>query len=73
MDLCLLINFVIRGSRSALSKSFNNMLYKCRLAKNILNTQMAHNICKHIIVNSFSTDIEVLYRGTFAQDIVYKR
>ena len=73
MYLSLLMNLVTRGSRSAISKTFNHMLSKCRLTKNIFYSEKSYNICRQRIVNSFSADKEVLYKGAFAQSILYER
>ena len=67
------MNIATSGSRSALSKTFNYILYKCSLLKNLFHSENAYITCRQSIVNSFNTKDEVLYRGIFAQSIVYER
>jgi hypothetical protein len=71
--LSLLMNIVTNGSRSALSKTFNHVLCRCGLSRDIFYRENAYNICRQSIVNSFRADDEVLYRGAFAQCIVHER
>jgi len=67
------MNIVTSGSRSALSKTFNHVLYQCKLTKNMFYRTNADITCRQSIINSFSADDEIVYRGIFAQCIVYER
>ena len=59
--------------QSALSKTYNHILYKRRLTKNMFYRENAYITCRQSIVNCFSVNDEVLYRDAFVQSIVYGR
>ena len=67
------MNIVTSGSRSALSKTFNHVLYQCKLSKNMFYRTNAYVTCRQSIINSFRADDEILNRGVFAQCIVHER
>jgi len=48
------------------------MHYLYRIVKYKFYTENAHNIYKQSSINNFSTDDQILYRGVFAQDILYE-
>ena len=61
------MNIVTSGSRSVLSKTFNHVLYQCKLTKNMFYRTNADVTCRQSIINNFSADDEIVYRGMFAQ------
>jgi len=67
------MNIVTSGSRYALSKTFNHVLYQCKLTKNMFYRTHAYITCRQSIINSFSADDEVVNIGVFSQCIVYER
>ena len=71
--LNLLMNIVTRGSRSAVSKTYNYILYKCKLSRNMFYNTNAFSSVRSKIMNSFIAEDEVLCRGKFAQSIVHER
>ena len=50
--LNLLMNLVTRGSRSAVSKTYNYILYKCKLSKNMFYNTNAFSSVRSKIMNS---------------------
>jgi len=67
------MNIVTSGSRSALSKTFNHVLYRCKLTKNMFDRTHAYITCRQSIIISFSADDEIVNSGDFAKSIVYER
>ena len=66
------MNIVTRGSRSAVSKTYKYILYKCKLSRNMFHSTKAFSSVHSKIMNSFIAEDEVLCRGKFAQSIVQR-
>ncbi len=48
------MNLATMGSMPSVAKTFNYILYKCKLSVNTFYAPNAHNVCKHRIISSFT-------------------
>ena len=64
--LNLLMNIVTRGSRSAVSKTYNYILCKCKLSRNMFYNTNTFSCVRSKIMNSCIAEDEVLCKGKFA-------
>ena len=71
------MNLVTMGSMSSVAKTFNYILYRCKLSVNTFYAPNAHNVCKHRIISSFTAtlhdDVVVVLKGAFVQSIIFER
>ena len=54
------MNLVTMGSMSSVAKSFNYILYKCKLSVDTFYAPNSHNVCKHRIIISFTNELSLL-------------
>ena len=51
------MNLVTIGNMPSVAKTFNYILYKCKLSVNTFYAPNAHNVCKHRIIISFTNSL----------------